>query len=83
MDMSQRQATEIMDGFNEELAARLEEGETVAVQGFGSFSVKKKLERVVLNPLSKQRMLVPPKIVINFKPSQTLKDKLNDGGGDA
>mgnify|MGYP001034002668 CR=1 FL=1 len=47
----------------------LEDGNIISVQGFGTF------ERIVVNPSSKQRMLVPPKLVLNFKPSNTLKEK--------
>ena len=40
---------------------------------------KKKLERIIVNPATQQRMLVPPKLVLNFKPNQTWKDKLKGG----
>ncbi len=53
----------------------LEEGNVIAIQGFGSFEVKKKAERISINPASKQRMLVPPKLVLSYRPSNTLKDK--------
>ena len=55
----------------------LTEENTVGITGFGSFEVKKKLERVLVNPATKQRMLVPPKMVVNFKPNTGLKDKVN------
>ena len=54
----------------------LSEGNTIAISGFGSFEVKKKLERVLVNPTTKVRMLVPPKIVVNFKPNMSLKEKV-------
>ena len=57
------------------MVQELEEGNVIAVQGFGSFEVKKKAERISINPASKQRMLVPPKLVLSYKPSNTLKDK--------
>jgi DNA-binding protein HU-beta len=57
------------------VSEQLQEGNTVVVQGFGTFDVKKKLERISVNPATKQRMLVPPKLVINFKPSNVIKDK--------
>ena len=57
------------------MTQELEEGNMIAVQGFGSFEVKKKAERISINPASKQRMLVPPKLVLSYKPSNTLKDK--------
>ncbi len=54
---------------------QLEEDNTVVIQGFGSFEVKKKAERISVNPTTKQRMLVPPKLVLSYKPSTVLKDK--------
>ena len=59
------------------LANLLDEGATRNVQGFGTYEVKKKKERIIVHPMSKQRQLVPPKLVIAFKPSPTLKDKVN------
>ena len=49
---------------------------TLAIQGFGSFEVKKKMERIVVNPATKHRKLIPPKLVMGFKPSAVLKEKL-------
>ena len=54
---------------------QLEDGNVIAIQGFGSFEVKKKAERISINPSTKQRMLVPPKLVLSYRPSNTLKDK--------
>ena len=57
------------------MTQELQEGKTIAIQGFGTFEVKKKMERIVVNPSTKQRMMVPPKLVLNFKPSASVKDK--------
>ena len=40
-----------------------------------TFEVKKKLERVSVNPVTKQRLLIPPKLMLTFKPSAGLKEK--------
>ena len=56
------------------------EENTVGITGFGTFEVKKKLERIIVNPTTGQRMLVPPKLTLNFKISPTWKDKLKNGG---
>ena len=40
-----------------------------------AFEIKKKLERISVNPVTKQRLLVPPKLVLTFRPSNVLKDK--------
>ncbi len=59
-----------------ELGERLAEGDTVSVQGFGTFGAKKKTERVVMNPSTRERMLVPPKVMVTFKASPALKERL-------
>lgn len=58
------------------------EGNAVTVQNFGSFEVKKKLERIMTNPVTGQRMLVPPKLTLGFKISLTWKDKIKNGGAE-
>ncbi len=60
----------------EEMGARFEEGDSVQIQNFGTFDVKKRLERIVVNPGTQQRMLVPPKLVLNFKPVAAIKESL-------
>ena len=59
------------------MASMLDEGATLTVQGFGTYEVKKKKERIIIHPITKQRQLVPPKLLVAFKPSPTLKDKIN------
>jgi len=51
-------------------------GDSVSLSGFGVLEVKKKNERVSVNPTTGVRMLVPPKLVLTYKPSSLLKDKL-------
>lgn len=58
------------------------EGDAVQLPNFGMFEVKKKLERIMVNPVSGQRMLVPPKLVLGFKPNPSWKDEIKKGGTD-
>ncbi|MCF0195645.1 MAG: HU family DNA-binding protein [Bacteroidaceae bacterium] len=67
--------TQLVNALVEIMATRLENESCVSVLGFGTFEVKKRLERILVNPQSKQRMLVPPNLTIRFKPNTTLKDK--------
>ncbi len=69
---TQRMVTAVVD----EAAERLQNGDTLSVTGFGTFDVKKKMERVIINPATQQRMLVPPKLVLDFKAVPRLKDKI-------
>lgn len=57
------------------MGEELQEGKTLTSQGFGTFEVKKKLERIVVNPATRQRLLVPPKLVLSYKPDNSLKEK--------
>ncbi|MCH3993516.1 HU family DNA-binding protein [Prevotella cerevisiae] len=66
----------VVDTLTEEVS----EGRTVIIPGFGTFEVKKRLERIIVNPTTKQRMLVPPKLILNFRPSATIKEQLKNGG---
>ena len=70
-----KDTSELMNSLLSSMTQELEEGNVIAVQGFGSFEVKKKAERISINPASKQRMLVPPKLVLSYRPSNTLKYK--------
>ena len=66
-------------GYTQADTQKLVNGENVAMTGFGTFEVKKRLERVVVNPSTGQRMLVPPKLVLGFKPITALKERLKSG----
>ena len=57
------------------MTKELQDGNNIVIQGFGTFEVKKKLERISINPATQQRMLIPPKLVLPYKPSVTLKEK--------
>ena len=70
-----KDTSELMNSLLSSMTQELEEGNVIAIQGFASFEVKKKAERISINPASKQRMLVPPKLVLSYRPSNTLKDK--------
>ena len=61
----------------EQMGDSFEEGNSVLMPNFGTFEVKKRLERIIVNPGTQQRMLVPPKLVLNFRPKESVKDKLN------
>ena len=62
------------------LSSRLVDNDTIYLQGFGQFEVKKKAERISVNPSNGKRYLVPPKLVPVFKPGTTVKNKLKELG---
>ena len=70
-----RDTSELMASLLSDMTQQLQEGNTITVQGFGTFEVRKKIERITINPVTKLRMLIPPKLVLAYKPSNVLKYK--------
>lgn len=71
---SAKTTTQMSNALVDTMVSILENDETLTVVGFGSFEVKLKKERILVNPQSKQKMLVPPKLSLSFKPNTSLKD---------
>ena len=70
----------MLDSVIDAMADTFVEGNSVGVQNFGSFEVKKKMERIMVSPTTGQRMLVPPKLVLGFKISPKWKEQIKNGG---
>ena len=75
-DDTQKLVRKVIDA----MITEFEDGEVVAIPNFGTFEVKKRMERVVVNPTTKKRQLVPPKLVLGFRPVAAVKEKLKNGG---
>ena len=72
---SNKEASQLVSSVLGIMTQELQEGKSVVLQGFGTFEVKKKLERVSVNPVTQQRLLIPPKLVLSIRPSTLLKGK--------
>jgi len=75
--ISPAQCQEMVSSLSETLVSAFEVDNEVVVAGLGNFEIKKKNERIMINPSNGKKMLVPPKLVINFKMSSTYKNKIN------
>mgnify|MGYP002508194562 FL=1 len=78
LSYSNKDTTRLVSSVLSIMTQELQDGNIVAIQGFGSFEVKKKLERVSVNPITHQRLLIPPKLVLSFKPGITLKRQIQE-----
>lgn len=67
----------LLNSLIEEMGNAFEEGDSVSISAFGTFEVKKRMERILINPSTGQKMMVPPKLVLNFKPSSVIKESIN------
>ena len=75
-------AQQMVDIVIETMGDHFLEDDSVLIPNFGTFEVKKKMERIMVNPSTGQRMLVPPKLVLNFKPNVGWKERVKSGGAE-
>lgn len=76
LEWTQRDTSDVLESLVGLMNKELTEGNSVNIQGFGLFEPKKKKDRISVNPVTKQRFLVPPKITLSFRQGQTIKDNL-------
>jgi len=63
----------VIDGFIATVSYALQNGERVELRGFGSFCLRERQEKHVPNPKTGKMMVIPHRIVPDFKPSPQLK----------
>ena len=80
MGWTAQEVTETLSVLSSVVSSRLVDNDTIYLQGFGQFEVKKKAERISVNPSNGKRYLVTPKLVPVFKPGTTVKNKLKELG---
>ncbi|MBN2661359.1 MAG: HU family DNA-binding protein [Tannerellaceae bacterium] len=78
LEWNSQEVTDMLDSFCSIVGTHLIENDTICLPDLGNFEVKKKADRVSVNPVNGKRYLVPPKLVAVFKPSTALKAKLKE-----
>lgn len=71
------ESAQIIETLFELIKQSLESGEDVRISGFGKFSVKKKHERPGRNPQTGETFMLPPRKVVTFKCSASLRAAIN------
>jgi integration host factor subunit alpha len=77
LGVSRQECSDLVESMLALLSDELAKGETVKLSSFGSFAVRDKGERVGRNPKTKQEVMIDPRRVLVFKPSQVLKDRVD------
>lgn len=68
-------AKRALDAFIASVTRAMQEGDKVALVGFGTFSVSERAGRTGINPATKQPIEIPAKKVVKFKPGAELELK--------
>lgn len=75
---SPREIEKIVSVIFEEISHALEKGKRVELRGFGAFSVKKRKERVGIDPRDGRSIRVDTRHVPFFRPGKPLLHNLNN-----
>jgi integration host factor subunit alpha len=75
--LSRNESADLLEDVLDRIAVRLEQGETVKISGFGTFSVRQKGRRVGRNPKTGEEVPILPRRVLVFRPSHVLKAHVN------
>ena len=78
VDLSKTETSRLFDETVAVITEQLQQSNTITIQNLGSLEVKKRAERISVNPVSGKRLLIPPKLVIGYKVSPTLKEKMKE-----
>ena len=70
---------DLLEAVLDTMKETLESGENIKISGFGSFMVRSKAPRRGRNPQTTASIVIPKRRVLTFKPSQLLRQSLNDG----
>lgn len=75
--LSRNESAQLVEDILEEMCAALSRGETVKLSSFGTFSVRKKSQRMGRNPKTGHEVPIAPRRVLVFRPSHVLKSMIN------
>ena len=74
--IQKKDADRLLNAALDIMTVALAKGEKVQLSGFGTFEVKHRQARVGRNPATRQAVEIPASRVPDFKPSQTLKERV-------
>ena len=75
--LSLQECGTLVDAVIEEICTALEDGETVKLSSFGTFSLRRKKERVGRNPKTGVEVPITSRTVLSFNASNLLKGRVN------
>lgn len=78
IDRPREDVQKLIDALADVVGTQGADMDSISIPSFGTFEPKKRAERVAVHPSTGVRLLVPPKIVLTFRPSALLKQKVRE-----
>lgn len=75
--LTQIATKDVVEAVLDVITNELTRGEKVAIEGFGTFEVRERAERMGRNPQTSEEMLIAASKNVKFKAGKALKDKVN------
>ena len=79
LGLSRAESATMVEMVLQEICDAVVSGETVKLSSFGSFVVRDKGLRIGRNPKTGREVPIPPRRVAVFKPSNIMKQRVNEG----
>lgn len=76
-ELTKTKAMEVITVFTDQVSAAMARGESVALTGFGAFSVRERQARTGRNPSTGEPITIAAHKTVGFRPGKTLKDSLS------
>jgi len=77
--LTKGEAAEIVEAIFHTVKSSLRDGRTVRIKNFGTFEVTRRPGRVGVNPVSGEKIFIPPHKGLAFRPARRLKDVVTPG----
>ena len=75
--ISEKDAATLLDWILELLKTNLQQGESLAISNFGTFTVRSKAPRKGRNPQTGEEVIISPRRVVTFRASPRLKAEVS------
>ena len=76
--LSRNESSALVESVLDMISDSLVAGENVKISSFGSFLVRQKNGRMGRNPKTGEEVPIDPRRVLVFRPSQVMKDRINN-----
>jgi integration host factor subunit alpha len=77
--LSRYESAQLVESVLEHISNALVKNEVVKISSFGTFSTRNKSARIGRNPKTGAEAEISGRRVITFRPSQLMKDRVNNG----
>lgn len=77
--LTKAEAAKVVEAIFSTVKTSLQDGRSVRIRNFGAFELTEREGRNGVNPASGEKMFIPPRTGLTFRPARSLRSLLADG----